>query len=99
MKTQKRKLEEPMPAWTITLPFADADMQRKVEWVAMMMSASESTATRLKVTPEAIVAQAALESGWGAATVGRFGLFGIKADASWKGERALCRTREFINGE
>ena len=88
-----------MTAWTITRPFPDADMQRKAEWVAMMMSASATTAAQLSVTPEAIVAQAALESGWGSSTVGRFGLFGVKADASWQGARVLCRTREFVNGQ
>lgn len=88
-----------MTIWRFTRAWTDPDMQRKAEWVAAMMSASESTAAKLKVSPEAIVAQAALESGWGQAKVGNCGLFGVKADASWTGARVLCRTREFYDGE
>jgi len=74
-------------------------MQRKALWVEAMMDASESTASKIKVTPVAIVAQAALESAWGQSTVGTHGLFGVKADASWTGARVLARTREVVNGD
>ncbi|SHN45966.1 glycoside hydrolase family 73 protein [Chitinophaga sp. CF418] len=40
-----------------------------------------------------ILAQAALESGWGEDVPGNM-FFGIKADASWKGKRQLLTTRE-----
>lgn len=47
------------------------------------------------------LAQAALESGWGASkltTLGR-NLFGVKADKSWKGAILMMQTAEFENGK
>lgn len=43
------------------------------------------------------VAEAALESGWGAHCPG-FNIFGVKADASWHGAVTAQRTREVIGG-
>jgi hypothetical protein len=69
------------------------------QWVIDMLAAARPTAGKLgafagAVTPEAIVAQAALESGWGRAAIGH-NLFGIKVGASWTGKRQLVRTREW----
>lgn len=61
-----------------------------------MMGASEATAAKIGCSPQAIVAQAALESGWGAAAIGN-NVFGIKADSSWTGKRQLVWTREVID--
>jgi flagellar protein FlgJ len=44
----------------------------------------------------AILAQAAMESGWGEKTPGNM-FFGIKADARWTGKRQLLRTREVLS--
>lgn len=68
------------------------------KWSAVMLDAAEKTAAELKVTPEAIVAQAALETGWGKAAIGH-NIFGIKADASWHGKTQDVTTREFVNGQ
>lgn len=45
------------------------------------------------------LAQAALESAWGASKLAHSGcnLFGVKADKSWKGPVTVIPTREFIN--
>ena len=50
--------------------------------------------------PGAVIAQAALESGWGSSglTVKANNLFGIKAGKSWTGEKYTVKTKEFING-
>ncbi len=80
-----------MTIWTVAAPFADAGMQHKLEWVASMLTASEATALKLKVSPTAIVAQAAVESGWGQSRVGNCNLFGIKADNAWTGTRVKVR--------
>ncbi|MGI9234912.1 MAG: glucosaminidase domain-containing protein, partial [Woeseiaceae bacterium] len=59
---------------------------------------------RLGVAPEAIVAQAALETGWGAHVMpdnrgeSSFNLFGIKANGGWQGEQVSRQTLEFENG-
>lgn len=65
---------------------------------------AERVAQRLNVSPEAIVAQAALETGWGAHVPQRgdgsssFNLFGIKAGRSWAGDSVTKPTLEFDNG-
>ncbi|MEZ5565140.1 MAG: glucosaminidase domain-containing protein [Gammaproteobacteria bacterium] len=59
---------------------------------------------KLGVNPRAIVAQAALETGWGQrqirddAGVSGNNLFGIKADKSWSGQRVTVSTLEFEDG-
>lgn len=59
---------------------------------------------KLGVNPRAIVAQAALETGWGSrqirddAGVSGNNLFGIKADARWTGERVAVTTLEYEGG-
>ncbi len=62
---------------------------------------AERAAARLNVAPEAIVAQAALETGWGKHVPQRadgsssFNLFGIKAGRGWTGASATKATLEF----
>ena len=52
-----------------------------------------------------ILAQAALESGWGKREIRAddgtqsFNLFGIKADRSWKGATVETTTTEYVDGE
>jgi hypothetical protein len=75
-----------------------AQMQPLAEWSAIMLDAAEETAKAIGCSPAAIVAQAALESGWGRAAIGH-NLFGIKADSSWTGARQLVRTREVFGGK
>ena len=48
------------------------------------------------VSPLFITAQACLETGWGKSAVGKYNLWGVKANASWKGNRVLVRTTEII---
>jgi flagellar protein FlgJ len=56
------------------------------------------------LSPEALLAQAALETGWGRHVMSRNGggsshnLFGIKADSSWDGDRVRQTTLEFKDG-
>ncbi len=82
----------------VTTQFGDPNRQKLAVWAATMLDASEKTAKDIGCSPEAIVAQAALESGWGKSAIGR-NLFGIKADPSWKGKTQVVTTREFVDGE
>jgi flagellar protein FlgJ len=65
---------------------------------------AERAGRKLNVAPEAIVAQAALETGWGAHVMpdgsgeNSFNLFGIKAGGGWQGDQVSRRTLEFENG-
>jgi flagellar protein FlgJ len=66
--------------------------------------AAEKAGRELGVDPRHIVAQAALETGWGRAVpsdaTGKssFNLFGIKAGSSWAGATVSVKTLEFENG-
>lgn len=84
--------------YTIEQPYKNAAEANRAAWVAKMMAGAEGTAAKIGISPEAIVAQAALESGWGKAAIGN-NVFGIKADASWTGPRQNVRTREVLNGQ
>jgi flagellar protein FlgJ len=70
----------------------------------MLWPHAERAGRELGVDPEAIVAQAALESGWGRATLrhpdGRnsFNVFGIKATPDWSGARVSVPTLEYEDG-
>ncbi len=72
-------------------------------FVAEIWDHAKKAAKELGVDPRGLVAQAALETGWGKRQI-RTGdggsannLFGIKA-TGWKGERARTTTHEYING-
>lgn len=61
-------------------------------------------AEELGVDPMALLAQAALETGWGGRLPRRadgrssLNVFGVKAGDSWRGERAVAGTLEFAQG-
>lgn len=65
---------------------------------------AQRAADTLGTRPEVLISQAALETGWGKKMIrgvdgaNSFNLFGIKADASWKGDRAVTETVEFRDG-
>lgn len=63
------------------------------QWTLDMIEAVRPTAAKIGISPEAIVAQAAVESAWGRSAIGK-NMFGIKADASWHGKTQVVRTRE-----
>lgn len=71
----------------------DERTQYLINWTARMLQACQPTAKLIGCSPAAIVAQAAQESGWGAAAIGN-NLFGIKADAAWTGLKQQRRTWE-----
>lgn len=49
--------------------------------------------------PSVAIAQAAMETGWGAHTIGNaHNLFGIKASPGWKGKVISATTFEYLNG-
>lgn len=54
-------------------------------------------AARLGVSPRVLLAQAALESGWGRSMVGN-NLFGIKAGPSWPQAQVSAATHEVLDG-
>jgi flagellar protein FlgJ len=73
-------------------------------FVEALLPWAEEAAAELGLEPEALLAQAALETGWGRSVIHGAGgsnshnLFGIKADARWQGERATVSTLEYVDG-
>jgi flagellar protein FlgJ len=53
---------------------------------------------RLGVSPRILLAQAAIETGWGRSVVGN-NIFGIKAGSSWSGDTVTANTHEYENGQ
>lgn len=53
---------------------------------------------QLGVSPKILLAQAAIETGWGSSVVGN-NLFGIKAGSSWTGAKVDAATHEYENGQ
>ena len=80
--------------------FANAD-----EFVATMLPLAKDAAARIGVDPTVLVAQAALETGWGKSIMRQsdgsssHNLFGIKAQGGWKGPEARAITSEFRDGK
>lgn len=74
------------------------------DFVATVWPHAERAAARIGIAPETLVAQAALETGWGSHIMSRgdagssYNLFGIKADARWQGERVSVTTTEYRDG-
>jgi len=78
--------------------------QSASEFVDQVLPSIRTAAQALGLNPLAMLAQAALETGWGkrmARTAGgapSLNLFGIKADDSWDGARATATTVEYSGG-
>ncbi|WP_095106976.1 flagellar assembly peptidoglycan hydrolase FlgJ [Pseudomonas sp. Irchel 3E20] len=74
------------------------------QFVATMLPMAQQAADRIGIDPRYLVAQAALETGWGKSVMRQqdgsssHNLFGIKATGNWKGDQARAITSEFRNG-
>jgi len=74
------------------------------EFVRQLLPMAERAAEASGINPRVMIAQAALETGWGRhmikgeADAPSFNLFGIKADQRWSGESVDIATTEFREG-
>ncbi|SIS46791.1 flagellar assembly peptidoglycan hydrolase FlgJ [Neptunomonas antarctica] len=74
------------------------------EFVATLLPLADEVAAELGVDPKVLLAQAALETGWGQHIIrdangnSSNNLFNIKADKRWDGERAQVNTLEYRDG-
>ena len=75
-----------------------------VDFVKAVMPHARRVAVELGVDPRLLVAQAALETGWGRSIIrnadgtSSHNLFNIKAHRTWDGPVATVRTREYLGG-
>jgi len=74
------------------------------QFVEQLMPLAEKAAQALGVDPRVLVAQAALETGWGRSIIrdgdggSSHNLFNIKADSRWSGDRVAVQTLEYRDG-
>lgn len=84
-------------------PLTPMDCSSPEAFVKSLWPHAKKVAEQLGVSAKALIAQAALETGWGRRLVGSDGqvshnLFGIKAGGSWSGNKVASATHEYING-
>ncbi|MEJ0087843.1 MAG: glucosaminidase domain-containing protein [Pseudomonadota bacterium] len=89
-----------VPGAEKALPITDDTKQKFIETI---MPQAQTAGRELGVDPRAIVAQAALETGWGTskpadAAGGSNNLFGIKAGGRWQGASVSSSTQEYTGG-
>jgi flagellar protein FlgJ len=74
--------------------------EERQKFITGLMPHAEAAARELGVDPRNLIAQAALETGWGRSQPGgdSHNLFGIKAGASWNGAQVQANTQEFDAG-
>ncbi|QYK03971.1 flagellar assembly peptidoglycan hydrolase FlgJ [Shewanella zhangzhouensis] len=78
--------------------------ESRQDFIRALMPLANEAAKRLGTKPEVLIAQSALETGWGQKLVRRpdgsmsNNLFNIKADRRWEGEKAAVNTLEFEQG-
>ena len=84
--------------------FKTAAFEDAKSFIEQLYPAAQQAAKQLGIDPKALLAQAAIETGWGQYMIhntsgkNSHNLFGIKADLRWQGDRAMVNTIEFEQG-
>ena len=93
-----------LPSTAVNGDKSQANFTSQDEFVSRLYPHAEKAAATLGTTPEVLIAQSALETGWGQKVVkGHQGqqsnnLFNIKADSRWQGDKASVSTLEYEQG-
>jgi flagellar protein FlgJ len=80
-----------------------ASAEQRARFIDEIRPHAEAAARELGVDPRGIIAQAALETGWGTSqpaddSGASHNLFGIKAGVSWRGASVQSETQEYVAG-
>lgn len=81
-----------------------SEINSKQDFVSQLQGFAKKAAKELGIDAQVLLAQAALETGWGQHITktesgqNSFNLFNIKAGSNWDGKKALVNTLEFHNG-
>ncbi len=90
---------------TINAGFKQHAFKTPSEFIKNMRPYAEDAADKLGVPANILLAQSALETGWGQKVIknrdgnSSYNLFGIKADERWSGDKVKVASLEFYNGE
>lgn len=93
-------MERTLAATKETLAISDSGKG----FISRLMAPAMAVAKQSGIPHQLIIAQAALESGWGSREIATrdgkasHNLFGVKATADWKGDTAEVMTTEYVNG-
>lgn len=85
-------------------PVKSAAFATPEEFIQKLLPQAKQAAEQLGIDPQALVAQAAVETGWGQFMIhdhrgqNSHNLFGIKADGRWTGDKTAIDTLEFNQG-
>jgi len=81
-------------------PTTEVAPGEREQFISELLPHANEAARELGVDPRALIAQAALETGWGRSQPGgdSHNLFGIKAGANWNGASVQANTQEFDSG-
>jgi flagellar protein FlgJ len=96
----------PRPTKVESAPEAGARVrwEEPAQFINDLMPHARAAAARLGVDPQVLIAQSALETGWGkrlpsdASGRPNMNLFGIKAQGGWSGEKTVAATLEYEGG-
>jgi flagellar protein FlgJ len=85
---------------TAVKPAPEATPEEREQFISELLPHANAAARELGVDPRALIAQAALETGWGRSQPGgdSHNLFGVKAGAHWNGASVQANTQEFDAG-
>lgn len=91
-------MRPPAPA-----PAPAATHAQKISFVQMLTPYAQRASAQLGVAPDSLIAQAALETGWGQHVPSGSGgssnnLFGVKAGGGWHGASVASTTLEYLQG-
>lgn len=102
-RLQREARETPSPIAPVT-PAVNWQVDSPVAFIRSLLPAAKDAAGNLGLDPLALIAQAALETGWGKRMIrtasgdNSFNLFGIKASRNWQGDTAVVDTLEYRQG-
>ncbi len=94
----------PLQSGVAPLPQSDWRPETPEQFIRGVRGHAVEAAGKLGVDPAVLVAQSALETGWGAKIIRKgdggssFNLFGIKAGGDWTGDKARVSTLEYRDG-
>lgn len=99
----RQKQEALTASGVITPSSSNRPFDNPQEFVQRLAPYAKRAAKTLGIEPSLLLAQAALETGWGKKVVGNAysssnNLFNIKADSSWQGNKVATQTLEFVDG-
>lgn len=104
VRIEKRARPSSASAADSSAPTEAITIQSPEDFVHKLWPYARQAGDELGLDPKALLAQAALETGWGKSVIrspnGRnsHNLFGIKADRRWAGEKVMVPTLEFEDG-